>query len=39
MNRFGNPDEVGALVVYLCSDASGYVTGSSFTIDGGWSAQ
>jgi NAD(P)-dependent dehydrogenase (short-subunit alcohol dehydrogenase family) len=39
MSRFGNPDEVGALVVYLCSDASGYVTGSSFTIDGGWSAQ
>jgi NAD(P)-dependent dehydrogenase (short-subunit alcohol dehydrogenase family) len=39
LRRFGDPAEVGSLVVYLCSDASGYVTGSSFTIDGGWTAQ
>jgi NAD(P)-dependent dehydrogenase (short-subunit alcohol dehydrogenase family) len=39
LRRFGHPAEVGSLVVYLCSDESGYVTGSTFTIDGGWSAQ
>jgi NAD(P)-dependent dehydrogenase (short-subunit alcohol dehydrogenase family) len=36
--RLGTPDEVGALVVYLCSDAAAYVTGGVFTIDGGLTA-
>jgi NAD(P)-dependent dehydrogenase (short-subunit alcohol dehydrogenase family) len=33
--RFGTPDEVGALVAYLCSDDAAYITGSCFVIDGG----
>lgn len=35
LKRFGTPDEVAAMVVYLASDEAGYVTGSEFNIDGG----
>ena len=35
MGRKGSPDELKALVVYLASDASGFVTGQSFVVDGG----
>jgi NAD(P)-dependent dehydrogenase (short-subunit alcohol dehydrogenase family) len=34
MGRFGMPGEIGPLVVYLASDASGYVTGECFVVDG-----
>lgn len=33
------PADVGAMVTFLCSDASAQITGSTFTIDGGWTAQ
>ena len=33
--RVGNPDEIAGLVAYLASGESGYMTGSSLTIDGG----
>lgn len=33
--RFGRPEEVGALIAYLASQHSGYVTGQSWLIDGG----
>lgn len=32
--RLGLPSEVGNLVVFLCSDAASYITGSVHTIDG-----
>ena len=35
LGRFGTADEVAAMVVYLCTDEAGYVTGSEFNIDGG----
>ncbi|MFT6396935.1 MAG: NAD(P)-dependent dehydrogenase (short-subunit alcohol dehydrogenase family) [Bradymonadia bacterium] len=35
MQRFGRPFEVGRMIVYLASDDANYVTGESFTIDGG----
>jgi NAD(P)-dependent dehydrogenase (short-subunit alcohol dehydrogenase family) len=34
MGRFGIPEEIGPLAVYLASDASGYVTGECFVVDG-----
>jgi glucose 1-dehydrogenase len=35
MGRWGKPEEVAQLAVYLASDAAGYVTGSTHFIDGG----
>lgn len=36
--RFVEPDEVGALCAYLCSDAAASITGAPIPIDGGWYA-
>lgn len=36
MLRPGRADEVAAMVSYLASDESAYVTGAAFTIDGGF---
>jgi 3-hydroxybutyrate dehydrogenase len=39
MHRFTKPENIGALAVFLCSDAAETITGSSYPIDGGWTAQ
>ncbi len=38
MGRVGKPEEVSSLVLFLASDASSYITGSTVVIDGGWLA-
>jgi NAD(P)-dependent dehydrogenase (short-subunit alcohol dehydrogenase family) len=35
LQRVGEPDEVAAAVLWLCSNESGFITGSTLTIDGG----
>jgi hypothetical protein len=37
LRRWGVPQDFGAIAVYLASDASGYHTGDTFLIDGGYS--
>lgn len=34
--RFGNPEELNGALIYLLSDASKFVTGSTITVDGGF---
>jgi len=37
MGRLGTPQEIAQLALYLGSDASGFTTGTTQIIDGGWS--
>ncbi|MBC7588933.1 MAG: SDR family oxidoreductase [Chitinophagaceae bacterium] len=36
IGRMGKPDEMAALVLYLCSDEASFITGSDYPIDGGF---
>ncbi len=38
LGRYGTPEEVAKLILYLASDESAWVTGSIFPIDGGMTA-
>ena len=39
MHQFTKPENIGALAVFLCSNAAATITGSAYSIDGGWVAQ
>jgi NAD(P)-dependent dehydrogenase (short-subunit alcohol dehydrogenase family) len=36
IGRMGTPEEIAMLALYLCSDASSFVTGADYPIDGGF---
>ena len=38
MRRFGQPEEVAKVALYLASDDSSFVTGTSAVVDGGWTS-
>ena len=39
LGRFASVNDVSTAVVFLASDASSMITGSSLMIDGGWTAK
>ena len=36
--KFVQPEEIGAMAVFLCREEAGNVTGANWSIDGGWTA-
>jgi NAD(P)-dependent dehydrogenase (short-subunit alcohol dehydrogenase family) len=36
--RLGTPEDIAEMVVWLCSDRAGYVSGSAYNVDGGYFA-
>jgi 2-keto-3-deoxy-L-fuconate dehydrogenase len=36
IGRMGKPEEIASLALYLCSDESGFITGTDYPIDGGF---
>ena len=39
VGRWGQPEEIGKLALYLCSEEAGFITGTDILIDGGWTTQ
>ena len=37
--KFVQPEDVGAMAVFLCSDAGSNITGANISMDGGWTAE
>jgi NAD(P)-dependent dehydrogenase (short-subunit alcohol dehydrogenase family) len=39
IGKVGQAEDIAQAVLFLCSDAAQFVTGTSFTLDGGWTAK
>jgi NAD(P)-dependent dehydrogenase (short-subunit alcohol dehydrogenase family) len=39
VGRWGKVEEVGAITCFLCSEQAGFITGTDYLIDGGWTAR
>lgn len=36
LRRFGEPDEIARVILFLCSDLASYMTGQTLHVNGGW---
>lgn len=39
IGRYGDPEDVASMVLWLCDDNSKYITGQAIAIDGGWTTR
>jgi NAD(P)-dependent dehydrogenase (short-subunit alcohol dehydrogenase family) len=39
IGRLGQPQEIANLIAFLCSDQASFITGSYYTVDGGYTAR
>ncbi|MBP0962902.1 MAG: SDR family oxidoreductase [Oscillospiraceae bacterium] len=39
VGRVGNPQDIAQLVLFLCSEKAGFITGQNFCVDGGMTSQ
>ena len=39
LGRLGQPEEIAACVIWLCSAGAGFVTGQAIAVDGGYTTQ
>ncbi|HEY8442382.1 MAG TPA: SDR family oxidoreductase [Xanthobacteraceae bacterium] len=39
MLRYTSPEQIGALAAFLCGDDAATITGTTLSVDGGWTAQ
>jgi 3-hydroxybutyrate dehydrogenase len=37
--EFVTPEQIGALTVFLCTEAAAQIRGAALPVDGGWTAQ
>ena len=37
IRRFGKPDDVAHMALFLCSDAAAWITGQTYPVNGGYS--
>jgi 3-hydroxybutyrate dehydrogenase len=38
-HEFATPEQIGAVAVFLCSEAAAQIRGAALPVDGGWTAQ
>ena len=39
LGRIGDPQELGGIISFLCSDQASYITGQNIAVDGGWTSR